>query len=124
MVAYGALRQLLQQFKRPGAAANRLQVCTLLPSSSAFAGEVFHGLGRVVAAAIVMRQLLQMVVQLLGKHRFERTSGARSGLEQQAYRAGIGPVMAKAGTVIVVDPKSGARFIMAGQNKAAPGGQK
>jgi len=33
-------------------------------------------------------------------------------------------VMAKAGTVIVVDPHSGARFIMAGQNKAAVGGQK
>ena len=76
------------------------------------------------AQAVALERTTNANVDTSSITAIERTSGARAGLEQQAYRAGIGPVMAKAGTVIVVDPHSGARFIMAGQNKASPGAQR
>jgi len=44
--------------------------------------------------------------------------GARAGLEQQAYRDNVGPVLAKAGSVVVVDPPSGQRIIMNGPQAA------
>ena len=47
--------------------------------------------------------------------------GAHGGLEQQAYRDGIGAVMAKAGKVIVVEPHSGSRFILSGKAAAVAG---
>ena len=50
----------------------------------------------------------------------ERAPGARDGLEQQAYRNGIGAVLGKAGAVIVVDPTSGQRIWMSGPAVAVP----
>jgi regulator of protease activity HflC (stomatin/prohibitin superfamily) len=46
--------------------------------------------------------------------------GARTGLEQQAYRNNIGSVLAKAGSVIVVDPQGGQRLLMSGPARPAP----
>jgi regulator of protease activity HflC (stomatin/prohibitin superfamily) len=51
-------------------------------------------------------------------------SGAHGGLEQQAYRDGIGAVMAKAGKVIVVEPHSGSRFILSGKAASVAGAPK
>jgi regulator of protease activity HflC (stomatin/prohibitin superfamily) len=51
----------------------------------------------------------------------EQTRGSREALAQQAYRDGVGQVLAKAGSVITVDPRSGARFIIpAPQNPGPP----
>lgn len=76
------------------------------------------------AQAIALERTTNASVDTSTITAIERTSGARGGLEQQAYRAGIGPVLAKAGAVIVVDPHSGARFILSGQNQAAAGAQR
>jgi regulator of protease activity HflC (stomatin/prohibitin superfamily) len=54
----------------------------------------------------------------------ERTSGARQGLEQQAYRDNVGAVLAKAGSVVVVDPGSGQRIIMSSPNGSVAGKPK
>jgi regulator of protease activity HflC (stomatin/prohibitin superfamily) len=52
----------------------------------------------------------------------ERTSGSHTGLAEQTYRNTIGGVLAKAGAVIVIDPKSGQRILMNGpaQGQAVP----
>jgi len=51
----------------------------------------------------------------------EKTRGSREALAQQAYRDGVGQILRKAGSVITVDPKSGARFIIpAPQNNTPP----
>jgi regulator of protease activity HflC (stomatin/prohibitin superfamily) len=44
----------------------------------------------------------------------ERSTGSHAGLAEQAYRNSIGPVLGKAGQVIVIDPKSGQRVLMNG----------
>ena len=46
-----------------------------------------------------------------------RAGGPRAALVDQTYRVGVGQVLNKAGQVIPVDPKSGARFIISGQRK-------
>ena len=50
----------------------------------------------------------------------EQTRGSREALAQQAYRDGIGQVLGKAGSVITVDPKSGARFIIPAPQNPGP----
>ena len=40
------------------------------------APEIFDRLADVIAVAVMMRQLAQMIVQLLGEHRFQCLSGA------------------------------------------------
>jgi hypothetical protein len=47
----------------------------------------------------------------------ELTGSARGGLEQQAFRNRIGGVLGQAGSVIVVDPKSGQRVLMNGPTR-------
>jgi regulator of protease activity HflC (stomatin/prohibitin superfamily) len=55
----------------------------------------------------------------------EQAAGnARTGLMQQAYRNGVGTVLGKAGTVIVVDPQSGQHVLMTGPNKPTKPGQQ
>ncbi len=73
------------------------------------------------AQAVALERTTNATVNTTNIVAIERTPGAHTGLEQQAYRNGVGQVLAKAGTVIVVDPHSGARFIMSGQNKITPG---
>src|SRR6266849_9660744 len=38
--------------------------------------KIFDRLGEVIAASVMMRQIAQMVVQLLGEHRLQRLTGA------------------------------------------------
>jgi len=73
---------------------------------------------RVVSAAqaVALERTVAATVDTTSIVAIERTSGARTGLEQQAYRNSIGTVLGKAGAVIVVDPKSGRRILMNGPN--------
>lgn len=50
----------------------------------------------------------------------EHTTGSHTGLAQQTYRQTIGGVLAKAGEVIVIDPKSGQRVLMNGPAQGPP----
>ena len=71
---------------------------------------------RVISAAqaAALERTVSATVDTTSIVAIERTSGARSGLEQQTYRNTIGTVLGKAGAVIVVDPKSGRRILMTG----------
>jgi len=71
---------------------------------------------RVISAAqaAALERTVSATVDTTSIVAIERTSGARTGLEQQAYRNTIGTVLGKAGAVIVVDPKSGRRILMTG----------
>jgi regulator of protease activity HflC (stomatin/prohibitin superfamily) len=50
----------------------------------------------------------------------EQTKGTREAAEDQAYRDGVGQILRKAASVITVDPKSGARFIIPAPPNGAP----
>jgi regulator of protease activity HflC (stomatin/prohibitin superfamily) len=76
------------------------------------------------AQAIAVERTTNATLDTTSIAAIERTSGARAGLEQQAYRNNIGQVLAKAGAVIVVDPNSGKRVMLTGPNKAMVGAQK
>lgn len=71
------------------------------------------------AQAAALEKTVAATVDTTSIVAIERAPGARVGLEQQAYRNGVGAVLRKAGSVIAVEPKSGARFIVAGQGQPA-----
>ena len=77
---------------------------------------------RVVSAAqaVALERTVNANVDTTSINAIERTSRARDGLVQQAYRNGIGGVLGKAGAVVVVDPNSGRRVLMNGPGR--PGG--
>jgi regulator of protease activity HflC (stomatin/prohibitin superfamily) len=51
----------------------------------------------------------------------EKTRGSREAVEEQTYRSQVAQILGKAGSVITLDPKSGARFIIpAPQNTTPP----
>ncbi len=47
----------------------------------------------------------------------ESTPQTRGSLLLRAYRTGVADIMSRAGTVTVIDPQSGVRFIMPGKQK-------
>jgi regulator of protease activity HflC (stomatin/prohibitin superfamily) len=50
----------------------------------------------------------------------ERTPGSHVGLAEQSYRNTIGGVLAKAGAVVAIDPKSGGRLLTNGAAQTMP----
>ncbi len=66
------------------------------------------------AQAVALERTVSANVETTSIVAIERTRGATAGLEQQAYRSGVGDVLRKAGTVIVVDPQSGQRMLITG----------
>lgn len=51
-------------------------------------------------------------------------ASARNGLVEKAYRERIGPALAKAGNVVVIDPNSGRRLLMTAPNRPAAAPQR
>ena len=47
----------------------------------------------------------------------EETAQTRSSLLLQAYRSSIADIMNRVGSVTVIDPQSGARFVLPGKQK-------
>jgi membrane protease subunit HflK len=69
------------------------------------------------AQAVAIERTTNATVDTTSIAAIERVGGARGGLEQQAYRNQIGGVLAKAGAVVVIDPKSGQRVWLNGPGK-------
>jgi regulator of protease activity HflC (stomatin/prohibitin superfamily) len=69
------------------------------------------------AQAVAIERTTSATVDTTSIAAIERVGGSRGGLEQRAYRNGIGGVLGKAGAVVVIDPKSGQRVLMNGPNK-------
>ena len=70
------------------------------------------------AQAAALERTVTANVDTTSINAIERTSGARDGLVQQAYRNSIGGVLGKAGAVVVIDPNSGRRVLMNGPSKS------
>ncbi len=77
------------------------------------------------AQAVAEERTVAATVDTTSIVAIERAGGsARNGLAEQAYRDQIGPALAKAGNVIVVDPNSGRRLMMTAPNRPAPAAQR
>jgi regulator of protease activity HflC (stomatin/prohibitin superfamily) len=73
------------------------------------------------AQAVALERTVAATVDTTSIAAIERAPGAHEGLEQQAYRNTIGAVLGKAGSVVVVDGKSGQRILMNGPNRPMAG---
>jgi membrane protease subunit HflK len=76
------------------------------------------------AQAVAVERNVSATVDTTSITAIERTSGARAGLEEQAYRNSVGQVLAKAGSVVVIDPNSGRRILMTVPNKPMAGARQ
>ena len=66
----------MEQIDRDGNTSDGVVMCGALHRLLARASKKFDRLVDVIAVAIVMRQLAQVIVQLIGEHRLQRLSGA------------------------------------------------
>src|ERR1700720_2393315 len=71
-----AVREPLEQIYRRSETTDRINMRRALQRLLPCAPEIFDRLADVIAAAVMMRQLTQMIVQLLGEHRLQCVSGA------------------------------------------------
>ena len=76
------------------------------------------------AQAVALERTVRANVDTSSIVGIERTSGSHTGLAEQTFRNTVGPVLAKAGAVIVVDPRSGQRVLMNGPGRPMAGGAK
>jgi hypothetical protein len=67
----GAVREPLEQIYRRNETTGRLSICRALHRLLARQPQIFDRLGNVIAAAVVMGQVAQMIVQLPGEHRLQ-----------------------------------------------------
>src|SRR6266852_4716755 len=72
----GVLRELLEQTYRRTETADRIGIRRAPQRLLTRSPQIFDRLGYVIGAAVMTRQLVQMVIQLLRKHRLQRLSGA------------------------------------------------
>src|SRR5713101_8059097 len=73
---FGAVRESLEQIYRRSETTDRISMRRALQRLVPCTPQILDRLADVIAAAVVMRQPGQMIVQLPGEHRFQRLSGA------------------------------------------------